>query len=523
MHTKISSRGRWVTGYWSYYSRKRARSGPSQADLAYQAIVNQSQPLPTLLSGIRHLLDRQQQPGNNNFNFRAPPNQIEQARQPKDLSAIKCFTCGLYGHYASAHNTEPPKAITANTATSNGQRQSSTNNSQTAAANSYYPHPVACLLPVSNLPQPSLAAQKVGESNKHARTQRPQRILKKPDKSVPVEIPQADERYEGTHDPIEVDEPDGEEIEELASPSTLPLASTPNAAGKMPMTAARSNQNPPQTRISKTGKVQELINATPPKIPDSIRAMVGKKRFDISTVFEMPVNLTLGQLCDSSDTMRHELAYGIMRSTPRYRIRKATKQQAPTAASASMAIVASVQNEPPAITTQALEDDGKSQPLMITSWIGAVKIVNTLIDGGSIVELVNRLKLLKMSPPPPIHTDGFLRVSLATEVVSTLTNYVFLPVNVIGVQAIVKAWICENQVYDLLLGIPWMRRVACVPDYGTGQVTIRGADKLLRQVPAEIAPILELPTVELDEADQEDGGADALCQLLLDEQENCYP
>ena len=65
-----------------------------------------------------------------------------------------------------------------------------------------------------------------------------------------------------------------------------------------------------------------------------------------------------------------------------------------------------------------------------------------------------------------------------------------------------------------------MRRVGFIPDYSTGQVTMRGADQMLRTVPAEIYPISNLPTVELDEVNGIDDGADALCRLLLDEQEN---
>ena len=158
---------------------------------------------------------------------------------------------------------------------------------------------------------------------------------------------------------------------------------------------------------------------------------------------------------------------------------------------------------------------------MITSWIGAVKLTRTLLDGGSIVELVNRRKLLAMNPPPQVYTDGHLRVSLPTDAVHTLTNYTFLPVNVEGVEAIVKAWIVDNQVYDLLLGVPWMRRVGFNPNYATGKVTISGDDDKLRQVAAEIFPVqVGLPTVEIGDDENEEDAADAACQILLDEPGN---
>lgn len=126
-----------------------------------------------------------------------------------------------------------------------------------------------------------------------------------------------------------------------------------------------------------------------------------------------------------------------------------------------------------------------------------------------------------MKPPPYIHSDGHLRVCLATDVISTLTNYVHLPVNVEGVRALIKAWVVDNQVYDLLLGIPWMRRVAFCPDYGTGKVVIKGHDGIVRQVPAELCPMdVHLPTVELEVDEESDDTADAACQFLLDQQEN---
>jgi len=49
-----------------------------------------------------------------------------------------------------------------------------------------------------------------------------------------------------------------------------------------------------------------------------------------------------------------------------------------------------------------------------------------------------------MNPPPRIYTDGHLRVSLATDVIHTLTNSVYLPVSTEGTQAVVRAWVVDN-------------------------------------------------------------------------------
>ena len=196
----------------------------------------------------------------------------------------------------------------------------------------------------------------------------------------------------------------------------------------------------------------------------------------------MPVEILLGELLDRSDVTVKEMAYMMQRAIPQYHVRRAPKakvvEEEPSAA--SLVLAASVQKHPPEVTAHAQDDDGQSQPVIITSWIEAIKLVNTLLDRGSVVELVNHRKLQTIKPPPRIHADGHLRVCLATDVISTLTNYVHLPVNVEGVQALVKVWVVDNQVYNLLLGILWIRRVAFCPDYSTGKVVIRGDDAMVR-------------------------------------------
>jgi hypothetical protein len=123
--------------------------------------------------------------------------------------------------------------------------------------------------------------------------------------------------------------------------------------------------------------------------------------------------------------------------------------------------------------------------------------------------------------PSVYSSDGRLRVCLATDVILTLINCVHLPVNVEGVRALIKAWVVVNQVYDLLLGIPWMRQVALCPDYGTGKVVIKGHYGIVRQVPVELCPMdVHLPTVELELDKASDDTIDAACHFLLDQQEN---
>lgn len=49
-------------------------------------------------------------------------------------------------------------------------------------------------------------------------------------------------------------------------------------------------------------------------------------------------------------------------------------------------------------------------------------------------------------------------MSLANDSVTKLDEFVIIPINVEGVEAAIKVWLVDMEVYDLLLGITWMRR-----------------------------------------------------------------
>lgn len=259
-------------------------------------------------------------------------------------------------------------------------------------------------------------------------------------------------------------------------------------------------------------------------MPDPIRGLDGD-RLAAGDLMNLEFTTSVGKVLNASDTLRQEFALQLQRNTPKYRVKKSSKgkQREPPEDSqqANNVAMAMAATGPPEVSARAYEDDGQSQPLMVTSWIGNVRMAKTLLDGGSIVELINHRKLLRMEPAPYVHTDGHLRVNLATDVIETLTNYTIVPVNVEGVEADVKAQIVDNQVYDMLLGIPWMRRVAFSTHYGLGLVTICGNDGVERQVASEIFPTrIDLPVVEIDSDDDLSDIADAACQVVIDEMEN---
>lgn len=64
---------------------------------------------------------------------------------------------------------------------------------------------------------------------------------------------------------------------------------------------------------------------------------------------------------------------------------------------------------------------------------------NTLLDGGSIVELISRSLIDKINPQPLIFRDKDLHVSLANDNLIILTKYIEIRGNLEGVEAIIKA------------------------------------------------------------------------------------
>ena len=413
----------------------------------------------------------------------------------------------------------------------------------------------ACILPVQKpylvtaVATNSMTAQKPKKSTSNARdplqasssgVKKPKLRLNPRKRVTPAEAEYlATEADKENQQPEEMDQDDAEEFEgfeeavnsQPAQPNSQPnyVIAQPSQSPpslREPVRVHFEPHHPPQTKLNKQGKVQELVPAKTVKQPDPIRGLARVDRLMAADITALEFTTSVGKMLNASDTLRQEFALQMQRSTPKYRVqRKAKGKQRertdPNQTASNVTLAMAATKGPPPILAKAHEDDGQSQPLMVTSWVGAIKLERTLLDGGSIIELINRRRLLTMEPPPYTHTDGYLRVNLATDVVETLTNYTYLAVNVEGVECSVKAYVVDNQVYDLLLGIPWMRRVAFSTHYGLGLVTICGNDGVERQVASEIFPIpTGLPIVEIDSDDDLSDIADAACQVVIDEQGN---
>ena len=490
-------------------------------DLLRQLLINTNQAIPALVHGMRAMNTNQPKSITNHVQERYPSKNRD--RQPRDLSSIKCYKCEEYGHYASRCPQNTPPEVTAGVFPQLSQQEED-ENEELWRQYREKPTPARCLL-LAGGTSSMAAARKDGDQAPSKILQRPAGIRKnvRPTPYNPPQLPQnildqieafnqSQGRISGQQDE-EMEEDDFTPARSSNSPQTT---GRPSQAHESPATTSGNASHPPLTRVSRTDKVQELVTMKGPKLPDAIRGMVNRPRFDIGSIMDIPVQISLGELLDRSDSTIKELAYNMQRATPRYRVRKAADKAPGHAVLAASAIL------PPPVTANAFEDDGESKPVMITSWVHSLRLPRTLLDGGSLVELINEKRVNAIRPRPTIHTDGYLRVSLATDKLDTLTNYVCIPVNVEGVEAIIKAWVVQVDIYDLLLGLTWMRRVHCNPHYGIGKITIAGDDRQTREVPGQLVAMeAGLPTVEFEEEDYD--SADYACQQLLDEQENAMP
>ena len=249
--------------------------------------------------------------------------------------------------------------------------------------------------------------------------------------------------------------------------------------------------------------------------------MAGHERFDIRKIFDLLLEVTVGEFLHRLDTTIHEMAFNIQRSTPRYRVKRPKTIRDEEENEAVSNAVTNFSSQPTPITTKVFEDDGMSLPLMISLWVLNKHLSKTLLDCGLLVELLSKRFLRGMKPQPAIQKDNHIRMSLANDSVTTLDEYVIIPINVERVNAVIKAWLVDVEVYDLLFGITWMRQANCVQMFGEEQITIKGNDRKIHTVPAQIYPMeVKLPVVEFDkEIGTNEWTADDACQELLDQQE----
>lgn len=77
----------------------------------------------------------------------------------------------------------------------------------------------------------------------------------------------------------------------------------------------------------------------------------------------------------------------------------------------------------------------------------------TLLDEGSIVKLINGELVNKIILRLPVYRNSRVKISLANNATTTLSKFVKIPINVQGVETVIRAWLVNVKVYDLLLGV----------------------------------------------------------------------
>ena len=268
-------------------------SPPTSDEALRQMVISASTSLPSILQGMRSIGTALQ-----NLNRVPIPSQpaaqggsVQRAyKTNRDLSDIRCFTCGQMGHYASAHR-EPDVH-------------------QPWASGALFPKDDSgpevevqgkLVTMVEEEDEDVMLAAPVTLHNSGVKKRQPKKAAK-----PVVNQQQLRAIYEDSqgHKSLKDTTEDMDEEEDLP---TGPI----RESNQRVFQETSANPRLPQTRTTKTGRVQELVVPKIPKKADSIRAMTGSERFDIKKIFNLPLEVTVGEFLDRSDSTIREMAYNM--------------------------------------------------------------------------------------------------------------------------------------------------------------------------------------------------------------------
>ena len=404
-------------------------------------------------------------------------------RYKKNISHIQCYKCEEYDHFA---NHCPPERKIQPQSQSQSQPQSKyrtkspekkqpamstfveyDSDDDTKNSNAYVPARVLTVykntLSTNNEFKPIMTTirEKIKAQTSSNKTpnvlQRPKEIQKKKQSqpynppTLPPHLIKQIEKYNQQQEyhpqNAQKNEPNNK-IEKMNTQETLPSQpkrlnqsnqqAQPRARQPFQKTQRRANQTP-NTRISKTDKIQKLITANPPKRSDPIKKILDNLRLTNQRILSNPITLTLDELLDSSNNLVKNMTFSMQRATPRYRIRKSTKPVVPNQTETSEALmITAVATVPPPITTQTYDDDEQNQPIIIVSWIKTFKLLKILLNEKSLIKLIARRVIRRMRPQSQIYNNNHIKVFLIIDKIDVLTEYVKISINVENVETSIK-------------------------------------------------------------------------------------
>ncbi|KAI9884923.1 MAG: hypothetical protein M1823_003270, partial [Watsoniomyces obsoletus] len=145
------------------------------------------------------------------------------------------------------------------------------------------------------------------------------------------------------------------------------------------------DDDPPRRRPA--AGPRELVPVRPPKANPPIRAIEGEERYTINEALGQEVSLTMKQLLDISPPARKQMAFALQLATPRYRRVRVPQSTVRPAGAVNHAVAAG--SRPPVVSTKAHQDDNQASLFFITAWVNDIPVDNTLVDGGSMVDLIS--------------------------------------------------------------------------------------------------------------------------------------
>lgn len=80
-------------------------------------------------------------------------------------------------------------------------------------------------------------------------------------------------------------------------------------------------------------------------------------------------------------------------------------------------------------------------------------MLKTLLDGRLLVKLLGKRFIREMKLWPAIQRDNHIRVNFANNSITILNKYIIIPINIEEVEAVIKTWLVDIEIYNLLFTI----------------------------------------------------------------------